>query len=712
VRLSGETAPPSTDRKFGTMPTLVQRTRVVVASALAVGLAASILTAGPAVSTTPVAAGVAGPAVSELPPVGPNDYITSDVLPFDMPSTGSLRASGRKVFANWVSFLPTSFDNKEPALDYYTQHYLNPEGENGKHQAYGGFMRDRPLGRAPIEGDWRLEDMKTIVRQAISAGIDGLTMVIYTLPAAPTDTTASSWNNAVLMMQAAAEVDPGFTIVPMPDMVTLTTVTPEQLAAHMAYLAQFDTVERLPNGRLIVGPYAAERQPISFWNSFMAIMDTTYGEDVALWPTLVSAAQFTDAFAEISYGLGSWGARDAESNATDSGPNTPKARIGEIQSLGVKWINPVSLQDSRPKAGRFVEAQNTQNLRNTWDITMGGGADRAQLATWNDLPEHSSLLPSQAHGWSFLDINAYYLTWFKTGVAPAIKRDAVYLTHRKHWIDDAPTYPQTKVMTNQGRTPSRDAVEALVFLRSPATVEVTVGQTAGLCDAPAGLSTCVVPLSSGRVSARIVRAGTTVASVVSPWAVSHTPYVQDLQYVAVSSLREGAVEAPPAPPQTTSSVSRQSIADAYVAAKFPARNFGKSSDLRSARKSTAFLRFRVPRLPEGRTLVSAQLRLTTSGGIGAGSRGEIKIRRVRDAWGESRVTWDGQPRVVKKPIGRIASDTANRTTYLIPLTKSAVARLQGATLNLALATGSSDQFRFRSRSARAKYRPLLVLTFR
>src|SRR3712207_6640972 len=200
---------------------------------------------------------------------------------------------------------------------------------------------------------------------------------------------------------------------------------------------------------------------------------------------------------------------------------------------------PVSMQDSRPRSGKFWEAQNTQNLRNTWDIAIDGRADWAQLVTWNDSAEATNFQPSMSHGWSFLDLTAYYVTWFKTGQAPTITKDAVYLTHRKQWFSDAPTYPQTLLSTNVGRTQTRDAVEALVFLTAPATVTIKAGSSTFSCSAPAGVSTCVAPLALGSMSAQVTRSGVVKASVVSPWAVSHGPYVQDMQYVGASSLREG-----------------------------------------------------------------------------------------------------------------------------------------------------------------------------
>jgi hypothetical protein len=96
-------------------------------------------------------------------------------LPFRLPAQSVLRSSKHKVFAHYFTPYPVSLDDKAAASDYYTKDYLSPTGENGKHAAYGGLLRDRPIARAPLSGDWQLEDMKTEVRRAAAAqaAIDG-----------------------------------------------------------------------------------------------------------------------------------------------------------------------------------------------------------------------------------------------------------------------------------------------------------------------------------------------------------------------------------------------------------------------------------------------------------------------------------------------------------------------------------------------------------
>ena len=73
-------------------------------------------------------------------------------------------------------------------------------------------------------------------------------------------------------------------------------------------------------------------------------------------------------YAPISYGMGNWGARNPTWNDADATYRTsPVGRALSVQALGMRWMQPVSLQDERPNQGVFDEAENTINLRNTWE---------------------------------------------------------------------------------------------------------------------------------------------------------------------------------------------------------------------------------------------------------------------------------------------------------------------------------------------------------
>lgn len=463
---------------------------------------------------------------------------SSSHLAFDLPSKSSLRSSPRLVFAHYFPAMPVSFDNEPARSDWYARNLLDPKGLDGRNAASGGLLRDRPVPRAPRSArNWMLRDLKKEVRQAVKAGLDGFTLDILQVAGDP---DRAVWRRTKLMLRAAQAVDPGFRIVLMPDLGgSLAEKSPQALAKNIATLGASPAAHRLADGRLVVAPLRAEAHAPAWWQAFIATMTSTYRMPVALFPVFIGSEQtYAASYAPISYGMGNWGARNPTWNDADATYRTsPVGRALSVQALGMRWMQPVSLQDERPNQGVFDEAENTTNLRNTWEIARNSGADWVQIPTWNDYSENAHIAPSAKNGWSFLDINAYYLTWYKTGRRPKVVRDTVYLTHRTQTWQAKPSYPQTKLMALRGGSPARDTVEALTMLRRPGKVVVTVGGRSTSCRVSAGPDTCTVPLAAGTVRARVIRNGAVVARVQSPYRVTRRPFVQDLQYVGVSSRR-------------------------------------------------------------------------------------------------------------------------------------------------------------------------------
>ncbi|MEV5707020.1 glycoside hydrolase family 71 protein [Actinoallomurus sp. NPDC052274] len=447
-------------------------------------------------------------------------------LPFQLPAQSVLRASGHKVFAHYFTPYPVSLDNKDAASDYYTRNYLSPTGESGKHAAYGGLLRDRPIGRAPISGNWQLEDMKTEIRRAAAAGLDGFTVDLLSV-----GSSSPNWARVKLLIQAAEQVDPGFKIVLMPDMNGLANVDAATLAAAVASVAKSPAVYRLADKRLVVSPFKAEGKTAAWWSSWMTTMRDKYGIEIALVPCFLNFGSNASAFAPISYGFSNWGNRNPAANTGLA------ANITKAHQLGKKWMQPVSVQDERPNQGKYDEAGNTENLRVTWNAAING-ADWVQIPTWNDYSEGAQLSPSAKHGWTYLDLSSYYLTRLKTGKYPTITKDVVYVTHRVQPAAAKPTFAETKLMTlRSGSTPARDQVEVLTMLTAAATVTATIGGTAHTYSAPAGLHVQTFPLKAGTNSVSVTRNGAVTAKVASPFTVTAKPQVQDEQYYGVTSGR-------------------------------------------------------------------------------------------------------------------------------------------------------------------------------
>jgi hypothetical protein len=676
------------------------------------------LIALPVIAATVVAPATQASAEATAPAAAEAAAATArPVLPFDLPAKSVLQASPRKVFANWVTSMPISMDNKPPSSDYYQRNYLTTSGEGGKHAAYGGLLRDRPLGRAPLTGNWRLEDMKTEVRQALSSGIDGFTMVIYTLPAA--GTSDRLWDNAKLMMQAAAAVDPKFKIIPMVDTSgwsKLRFASPDLMARRMAELAKYPAAYKI-DGKAVLTPFTAENLSPAWWSGMMKTMATKYGAPSAFFPLLQNEIKWRAAFAPITYGMANWGVRNPKwNNPSLTGATSPVGRIGKIHELGDKWMAPVSVQDSRPRNGLYWEAENTQNLRNSWEIARKGKSDWAQLTTWNDLPEHSSFLPSQAHGWTFLDINAYYLSWFKTGQAPTITRDAVYLTHRKHALAAKTTFKQTLLMKHGGGAPGRDKVEALTFAKAAGSVQVVVGGQVTTCAVKPGVNVCTVPLRPGKVSAKVIRGGATVASLTSPYTVTATPQVQDFQYVGSSSLRQGGATAPapstPAPEGSATTVTP--VADGYGHQAAATTSYGSSSSLvgqGGSSSATSYLRFNLPAAPAGKTLLGATLKVRTTDAAGAGSASAHTVKVAGNGWTEAGLTWNNRPAVTGATLGSLTGAKSD-TAYSTGLSATALRPSLGKQVTIAVTGTGTDGLWFWSRNHVApSYRPQLVLNF-
>ncbi len=449
---------------------------------------------------------------------------STGVLPFDLPSAAVLGGSKKLAFAHYFTPFPISLDNKDPASDYYARNYLAPTGESGKHAKYAGLLRDRPLPRAPLSGDWQLKDFQTEVKQARAAGLDGFAVDVLSL-------TSYHWDRVKLLLDAAHRADPTFKIMLMPDMTTLAGQPSTTLATSMAELGAYPAAFHLPDGRLVVSPFKAEAKSPSWWSGWLGTMKSR-GSSVAFVPTILDWQAHAKAYASISYGFSHWGLSSPATNQ-DQGKHAELAH-----SMGKIFMAPAKVQDVRPSQGQYQEAGNTQTLRLSWQGVIDGDADWVDMPTWNDYSEGTSIAPSVKHGWAYLDITSYYLTRWKTGKSPAVVRDGLYLTHRNQLVGAKPSFTSSKPMTlRSGSTPAQDSVEVLAFLTKAATVTVRVGSSTYTWDAPAGVNAKTFPLKVGTVSATATRSGALTASVTSPYEVLSKPAVQDLQYDAVSSLR-------------------------------------------------------------------------------------------------------------------------------------------------------------------------------
>jgi hypothetical protein len=479
----------------------------------------------------------------------PPQESTSPWLPFELPPREVLAGSPRKVLPHYFVPFPRSVTSSG---DYWANEWLPPGGVEGEtdHRVYGGYVRDRKPYSDDRASGYQVRDKADEIRQAIAAGFDGFCVDVL-----QAGDGKQRWEQLLELVDACEDVgDPTFKLVLMPDGTTSATNSPETLADMIAGIADSPSLMRHDDGRLLIAPYMPERAPnnagdggpaaVAFWQDFaLALRD--HGDDPLLW--FVYTNTWTDeeqapSFDGIAYGHSRWGDRDEVACSSESDSNRGAPAYCREHFPGRLWMHPVpGSSDMRPYAGYWWESAGTGALRAGWAAAIDGEADWVQVPTWDDFSECSQIVATDGSGHAWQDIHSYYLTWYKTGAAPEIVRDGLYLIHRTQPLTGVDyTSSQSKFMptTPKGSTTAADEVEVLAFLTAPADVTVQIGGTpTTFRDVPAGVQSRKVPVRVGDVTATATRGGQTVASVASPHEISTRQVSQDYTYKATSGLR-------------------------------------------------------------------------------------------------------------------------------------------------------------------------------
>ncbi len=332
-------------------------------------------------------------------------------------------------------------------------------------------------------------------------------------------------------MQACENVDPGFKVMLMPDMMAGYRSQPEQLVPMMLKLAASPAALRLDDGRLVLAPYNAQVQTPEWWAEQLRAFETA-GERIAFVPLFQGWWNYLEKFAPLSFGISDWGVR---------GPSAARSRAeraAEVKRHVGVWMQAVSPQDVRPKSFGFWETCGSLGFRTLWETAIDGPADWVQIVTWNDFSEASEIRPATGTQYAFYDLTAYYATWFKTRRQPEIVRDVLYYFHRTQAHDTLPDPAlQTRPFKVMPGDPAADQVELLAFLKAPGTLEIELAGEVHRQEAAAGITSFTVPLTPGRPVFRLRRGGEVVTAVESAFAIRSEVAIQDLLCRAGSSSR-------------------------------------------------------------------------------------------------------------------------------------------------------------------------------
>jgi hypothetical protein len=239
----------------------------------------------------------------------------------------------------------------------------------------------------------------------------------------------------------------------------------------------------------------------------------------------------------------------------DSGPTDYDAVAKAVTDKGSEWGEPMMFcyenllwQGHKPRS--FPLEPGSDAIRHCWEAARQNKSTLIQFTTWNDYHEATSLAPTTDTRYGLMDLNAYFVKWWKTGQEPRPDHDKIYLIYPKY-PHELSAYP----FGNRGVWRDTDAMnklEVLTILTAPARLRMP-GRNEEW-DAPAGLSWKQLPLTAGPVTVELLRDGQVTRRLDSPEPVTDKPYREQHSMVCVSTedewhWKQDFGDAPPTPIQ-------------------------------------------------------------------------------------------------------------------------------------------------------------------
>jgi hypothetical protein len=235
---------------------------------------------------------------------------------------------------------------------------------------------------------------------------------------------------------------------------------------------------------------------------------------------------------DIVRAAGFMGARFGAVGEFLGGGATHDKMAAAVKAAGAEWSEPMYFQYENIGWGGNRVSQGSSILRDRWQRARENGSTLIQFITWNDYTENTCLSPAYETRYAILDLNAYFIQWWKSGVEPKPTHDQVYLLYRK--------YPKgAQFFPFKAKQPDGGGVlEVLTILPKPAKIRLP-GRDAEW-RAPAGMSWQQVPLTPGPVVAEVIRRTWWGKSRVdlrleSPEPITDRPYREQNGLSCVSS---------------------------------------------------------------------------------------------------------------------------------------------------------------------------------
>jgi len=199
--------------------------------------------------------------------------------------------------------------------------------------------------------------------------------------------------------------------------------------------------------------------------------------------------------------------------------------------LFMAGCNPTYWGNSQKSTGRcYFETQGGNGIDRQWSWILTNQPDWVEIVTWNDFNESTYISPvddpakyegcgldtprRNSHA-GYLELTKRYISWYKTGQAPAITQDSLCFFYRTHSIN-AIASDVTDVPVTASIGPMQDALYATVLLTAPANLETISGSTRTTNSLVTGINQVQIPFNAGSQKFTLRRNGLQILTVQGP----------------------------------------------------------------------------------------------------------------------------------------------------------------------------------------------------
>lgn len=199
-----------------------------------------------------------------------------------------------------------------------------------------------------------------------------------------------------------------------------------------------------------------------------------------------------------------------------------------IKAGGAEWVQPLWYQYNNRSGSLYID-EGFHILRDRWKKARDLDSTLIQFVTWNDYGEDTVLAPGYNTGYTVLELNKYYIDWWKSGKQPISEKDKMFVVFRKYG-------GKAKVFPFKSRRFREGVLEIVTILTEPG--EVTIPGRDIKYTAPAGISFKQFPRQIGKVAAVLSRNNKEIISLTAPERVTDKPFRPDNSMVCFSSEYE------------------------------------------------------------------------------------------------------------------------------------------------------------------------------